>query len=97
MHADSNGALGTITSGYYNDGGPKHSHIKIWCSDGWIEMNFEPIAKMGTPLRWCLYADGRTNEYSPAPETPGGYTPFVQACSKSRATSGMRIQTFVFN
>ena len=45
-------------------------------------MNFEPIAKMGVPLRWCLYADGETKEFSPSPDAPGGYTPFVQACSK---------------
>jgi hypothetical protein len=28
----SNGGLGTITSGYYNAGGPKHSHVKVWGS-----------------------------------------------------------------
>ena len=31
---DSNGALGTITSGYFNDGGAKHSHLKVWCAGG---------------------------------------------------------------
>jgi hypothetical protein len=32
---------------YYNQGGPKHSHMKIWGSAGWLEMNFEPIANDG--------------------------------------------------
>ena len=45
-----NGALGTISSGYYNQGGPKHSHMKIWGSHGWLEMNFEPIANDGAQL-----------------------------------------------
>ena len=44
------GALGTISSGYYNQGGPKHSHMKIWGSRGWLEMNFEPIANDGAQL-----------------------------------------------
>ena len=55
-----NGALGTITSGYYNDGGPKHSHIKVWGSKGWLELNFEPIANEGlerAPLRCVAMSD----------------------------------------
>ena len=49
------GSLGTITSGYYNPLSPsspgKHSHVKIWGSGGWLEINFEPIANQ---VRWFL-------------------------------------------
>ena len=32
-----NGTLGVITSGYYTDAG-YNSHLKIWGSKGWVDM-----------------------------------------------------------
>ena len=59
------GALGTISSGYYNQGGPKHSHMKIWGSHGWLEMNFEPIANDGAQLTGDGSGRVETNSTNP--------------------------------
>ena len=88
-----NGALGTITSGYYNAGGPKHSHIKLWGSKGWLELNFEPIANDGrgrAPLRWEIYGGEHEDvqEYLPPEGTAGGYGPYVSACVSAALGSG---------
>jgi len=74
-----NGAFGTITSGYYLDKG-YHSHIKIWGSHGWIQL--EPHG--GAPLQWYS-----TKEPSPkvqqydGPADKASYTPLVAACVKA--------------
>ena len=70
-----NGALGTITSGFYLDKG-YHSHLKIWGSAGW--MHLEPMSDK--PLHW--YANqgeeaGKIQEWTGSKE-PRGYTPFVR-------------------
>lgn len=76
-----NGALGTITSGYYLDEG-YHSMLKVWGSHGWAEMR-----KHGGPgLEWYS-----TKETAPAvhrvnkDEEPSGYTPFVRKVVRSAA------------
>ena len=77
-----NGALGTITSGYYLDKG-YHSHVKIWGSSGWLHL--EPMSD--TPLHW--YANegdmaGTVQTWSGSKE-PRGYTPFVRAAVRACA------------
>ena len=76
-----NGALGTMTSGYYLDRG-YHSHIKIWGSHGWLEIRKHG----GLPLSWYSRKEQnprihRTDEFP----GPSGYTPFVRACVRASA------------
>jgi predicted dehydrogenase len=77
-----NGTLGTLTSGYYLDRG-YHTHIKIWGSQGWVQL--ERVE--GKPLTWQSWKPGakagvQTWEGSTEPR---GYTPFVQAAVKAAA------------
>ncbi|MEQ8786554.1 MAG: Gfo/Idh/MocA family oxidoreductase [Pirellulaceae bacterium] len=76
------GALGTITSGYYLDKG-YHSHIKIWGAGGWLQL--QPREEI--PLRWSSYTGeqaGTIQEFR-GPDGPRGYAPFVaraiEACA----------------
>ena len=79
-----NGALGTITSGYYLDKG-YHSHIKIWGSEGWIHL--EPMKDQ--PLHWYATSgdEAGTVQTWQGSKNPRGYTPFVveavRACADS--------------
>jgi predicted dehydrogenase len=69
-----NGALGTITSGYYLDKG-YHQHIKIWGSEGWIHL--EPMLQR--PLVWYTTkgdAAGTEQTWAGSKESRG-YAPFV--------------------
>ena len=74
-----NGTFGTITSGYYLDRG-YHSHVKIWGSDGWLQL--DPHG--GEPLQWYS-----TKEKSPmvkkydGPADAVSYTPLVKACVRA--------------
>jgi predicted dehydrogenase len=70
----SNGALGTINSGYYLDKG-YHSMLKVWGSDGWIEMR-----RHGTPgLEWYSTKETPAAVHRLDKEQePSGYTPFVR-------------------
>ena len=83
-----NGTLGTVTSGYYLDKG-YHSHIKIWGSKGWLQIERHG----GSPLRWYSTGDStgdaapKVREYKP-PEGPTGYSPFVASCV--RASMGLQ-------
>ncbi len=79
-----NGAMGTITSGYYLDKG-YHSMIKIWGSHGWAEMR-----KHGGPgVEWYS-----TKEAAPMvhrvnkDKEPSGYTPFIQKVVRAAAGLG---------
>jgi predicted dehydrogenase len=76
-----NGALGTITSGYYLDKG-YHSMLKLWGSHGWAEMR-----KHGGPgLEWYS-----TKEATPAihrvnkEREPAGYGPFIRRVVRTAA------------
>ena len=74
-----NGSFGTMTSGYYLDRG-YHSHIKIWGSHGWLQL--EPHG--GEPLQWysTKEASAQIRKYDgPADDT--SYTPLVQACVRA--------------
>jgi UDP-N-acetyl-2-amino-2-deoxyglucuronate dehydrogenase len=74
-----NGTFGTMTSGYYLDHG-YHSHIKIWGSRGWLQIETHG----GAPLTWY-------SQDEPEPKVqrleqvdgPSGYVPFVQACVRA--------------
>lgn len=79
-----NGTFGTMTSGYYLDKG-YHSLIKIWGSDGWLELSKHGGAGPH-PLRW--YSTKSRNKqitYYPPPPGPVGYSPFVAACVQAAA------------
>lgn len=74
-----NGSFGTMTSGYYLDRG-YHSHIKIWGSHGWLQL--DPHG--GEPLQWYSAKDSAPaiRRYDgPADEV--SYTPFVHACVRA--------------
>lgn len=75
-----NGTLGTMTSGYYVDKG-YHSLIKIWGSDGWIELR-----KHGAPvpLEWYSNKEGKVRRYE-GPLDPNGYEPFVRHIVRASA------------
>ena len=82
-----NGTFGTVTSGFYLDKG-YHSHIKIWGSDGWLEINRH--GGVGTPpLRWYSSKDEnpKITDYT-APDGPQGYSPFVAACVRAAIGQG---------
>jgi len=77
----SNGALGTMTSGYYTDKGYQ-SHIKLWGSGGWIEINLHGGE---TPFRYYSTADEKPEikTYVAPANAPTGYTPFIGACIRA--------------
>lgn len=77
-----NGALGTITSGYYLDKG-YHSHIKIWGSNGW--MHIEP--NKDQPLSWYTTKGESTRvvQIWEGSKEPRGYTPFVRQAIRACA------------
>ncbi|MEZ5399415.1 MAG: Gfo/Idh/MocA family oxidoreductase [Bryobacteraceae bacterium] len=75
-----NGTLGNITSAYFLDKG-KHLFIKIWGSDGWIEINHGS----GDPLEW--YSKGKTGRYQAPDGVVTGYTAWVRHVV--RAAAGM--------
>lgn len=76
----SNGAFGTMTSGYYLDTG-YHSRIKIWGSGGWLEMS----AVENKPLQWySTKGDVPKRESLEYPKHPG-YAPFVRSCVRASA------------
>lgn len=73
-----NGALGTLTSGYYLDRG-YHSLLKIWGSDGWLAVQKHTHKP---PLEW--QSRGQLRRYEGPPE-PSGYTEFVRAIVRASA------------
>lgn len=77
-----NGALGTMTSGYYLKRG-YHSHIKIWGSEGWLHLE----QMLDQPLHWVSHKGdqaGKLQEWK-GNRQPRGYTPFVRACVEACA------------
>lgn len=79
-----NGTFGTLTSGYYLDRG-YHSHIKVWGSRGWLQL--EPHGNHDIPLEWSSTdgAKAATVQRYDGPKEPSGYTPFVQAAVRAAA------------
>ena len=76
-----NGAVGTLTSGYYRDKGSE-SEIKIWGSKGWLLLTSD------SPNTMKLYtaADG-VSDFAGTPESDA-YTTFVRAAV--RASAGLQ-------
>ncbi|MFN0169755.1 MAG: Gfo/Idh/MocA family protein [Bryobacteraceae bacterium] len=70
------GALGTLTSGYYLDKG-KQLFIKVWGSEGWLEIEKEAKPQ----LKWYTRKEG--GRQFEGPLTPSGYSPFVRAVVRS--------------
>jgi len=66
-----NGTFGTLTSGYYIDR-DKHMFIKVWGSDGWLEIHRD---RPENPLEWSSYKQPGIQRMKPTPQ--GGYTPWV--------------------
>lgn len=73
-----NGALGTLSSGYYLDRG-YHTLLKIWGSQGWLAVQKHTHKP---PLEW--YSGGQAHSYD-GPTEPSGYTPFVRAVARASA------------
>lgn len=80
-----NGSLGTLTSGYYLDKG-YHTHIKIWCEHGWLEL---PGLENGVLEYYSTKAghESKIERFEP-PKGGGGYTPFVRAAVRACAGLG---------
>lgn len=79
-----NGSLGTLTSGYYLDKG-YHSHLKVWGSQGWLEINLHGGE---TPVRYYTTTEANPAVRSFVNDQPdGGYAPFV--ASAVRAALGL--------
>lgn len=74
-----NGSFGTLTSGYYLDRG-YHSHIKIWGSQGWVQL--DPHG--GGPLQWFSAKDPspQIKKYE-GPADQASYTPLVKECVRA--------------
>jgi predicted dehydrogenase len=78
-----NGTFGTLTSGYYLDRG-KHLLVKIWGSEGWLELN----QGIKTPLQWYSTRSGKPESHRFTPEiSPGGNIRFLEHVM--RAAMGM--------
>jgi predicted dehydrogenase len=75
----SNGSFGTITSGYYLDRG-YHSHIKIWGSSGWLQLDLHG----GDPLKWYSTREtpAEVRMYD-GPAEEASYTPLVKNCVRA--------------
>ncbi|HEU0142782.1 MAG TPA: Gfo/Idh/MocA family oxidoreductase [Bryobacteraceae bacterium] len=73
-----NGALGTLTSGYYLDRS-YHSLVKIWGSEGWLAVQKHTHKP---PLEW--YSRGEMHKFE-GPAVPAGYTEFVRAIARASA------------
>jgi len=70
----SNGMLGTLNSGYYLDSG-YHTQIRIWGSQGWINLD-----SVGSPkMTWYETTGDHAKQIQTFadPTEPRGYSPFV--------------------
>ncbi|MCC6490110.1 MAG: Gfo/Idh/MocA family oxidoreductase [Candidatus Hydrogenedentes bacterium] len=77
-----NGAVGTLTSGYYRDKGSE-SEIKIWGSKGWL------LLASDAPNTMRLYSNASgISDVSGTPESDA-YTTFVRAAV--RASAGLQV------
>ena len=70
----SNGMLGTLNSGYYLDRG-YHTQIRIWGSNGWVNLDSTGEPKM----TWSEATGPRAGQVQifEAPTEPRGYSPFA--------------------
>ncbi|MEO7650828.1 MAG: Gfo/Idh/MocA family oxidoreductase [Bryobacteraceae bacterium] len=75
-----NGALGTMTSGYYLDKG-YHSHIKVWGSKGWLQVH----KHTELPLEWysTLDADPQIKRWEKPKRATGDMYPiFIRSVAR---------------
>ena len=79
-----NGALGTMTSGYYLDKG-YHTHLRVWGSKGWLKV--DTIGP--TALEWYSTVGEKAGilQQFEGEREPRGYTPFV--VEAIRASAGL--------
>jgi predicted dehydrogenase len=79
-----NGALGTLTAGYFLGEG-YDSHMKVWGSHGWLHLHKHG----GEPLEWYSTRDAapRVQRFE-EPEKQDAYVPFVRAVA--RACAGLQ-------
>ena len=78
-----NGALGTLTSGYYLDKG-YHSHLKVWGSQGWLQVH----KHTEVPLEWYSTKDSNPQvKRWEKPKRPTGdvYPVFIRAVARACA------------
>jgi UDP-N-acetyl-2-amino-2-deoxyglucuronate dehydrogenase len=79
-----NGALGTLTAGYFLDEG-YDSHMKVWGSRGWLHLHKHG----GVPLEWYNSGDADAGvQRFTEPEKQDAYVPFVRAVA--RACAGLQ-------
>jgi predicted dehydrogenase len=76
-----NGGFGTMTAGYYLDGG-KQSHLQIWGEHGWLRL----AESEEQPLEWYSNQekDRKIHRLQPA-RRDSGYPPFVHAAVRASA------------
>jgi UDP-N-acetyl-2-amino-2-deoxyglucuronate dehydrogenase len=76
-----NGAVGTLTAGYFLETG-YDSHMKLWGSRGWLHLHRHG----GVPLEWYSAddADPRVRRFE-QPEKQDVYVPFVRAVARACA------------
>jgi UDP-N-acetyl-2-amino-2-deoxyglucuronate dehydrogenase len=77
-----NGSLGTLTSGYFLDKG-YHTHIKIWCEHGWLELSGRADGLLEYYTTKGV-AEPKVQRFDPA-TGESGYTPFVRAAVRAAA------------
>jgi len=79
----SNGMLGTLNSGYYLDTG-YHTQIRIWGSNGWINLN--PFGEHA--MTWYENTGPKAKQVQifAGPKEPRGYSPFVARAVSAIAT-----------
>ena len=77
-----NGALGTMTSGYYLDKG-YHTNLKVWGSKGWLRV--DTIGP--TALEWYSTEGDKAGvvQQFEGDREPRGYTPFVREAVRACA------------
>lgn len=79
-----NGALGTLTAGYYLDKG-YHSRLKVWGSHGWLDVR----KHTEVPFEWYSTLDADPRIHRPAePKKPSGYVYPLFVAAVARACAG---------
>jgi predicted dehydrogenase len=80
-----NGALGTLTTGYYLDKG-YHSHLKVWGSRGWLDVH----KHTEVPLEWYSALEASSGVHrEDEPQKPSGYAYPLFVRAVVRACAGL--------
>ena len=78
-----NNTFGTLTSGYYLDRG-YHTHLRIWGSNGWLEVDPIGSEKLVWYSRKQKGSAGKMMKFTKSTQ-PRGYSPFVRAAVRACA------------